>query len=118
MGVSGDSIQILRGDVNKIQASRVIDATNMVVCPGFIDLHSHTALTIFGDPEHKPKVFQGVTTEMVGIDGISPVPFKNKEELERYIWLDSGLNDYYPGIPDWLKTFEYLNKLDLSLIHI
>ena len=41
VGVSRDSIQVLRGNVDQISASKIIDATNMVVCPGFIDLHSH-----------------------------------------------------------------------------
>ena len=110
--VKGNKISIIRNSIDEVESDQVIDCSGKIISPGFIDLHSHTALTIFGEPEHKPKVFQGVTTEMVGIDGISPVPFKNKSELERYIWLDSGLNDYPPNSPDWLKTIEYLNKID------
>ena len=110
--VKENKISIIRNSIDEVESDQVIDCSGKIISPGFIDLHSHTALTIFGEPEHKPKVFQGVTTEMVGIDGISPVPFKNKSELERYIWLDSGLNDYPPNSPDWLKTIEYLNKVD------
>ena len=110
--VKDNKISIIRNNSENIESDIVIDCSGKIISPGFIDLHSHTALTIFGEPEHKPKVFQGVTTEMVGIDGISPVPFKNKSELERYIWLDSGLNDYPPSSPDWLKTIDYLNKID------
>ena len=60
--------------------------------------HSHAGLTIMGEPHHDPKVRQGVTTELVGIDGMSHAPFKSREELERYIWQDAGLNDYPPPI--------------------
>ena len=108
--IKDNKISVLRKN-HHINADIEIDCKNKVISPGFIDLHSHSSLTIFGEPKHEPKVFQGVTTELVGIDGVSPVPFKNKKELERYIWLDSGFNDYPPQI-DWLKTVEYLNKID------
>ena len=68
--VENERIAIQRGDVTPLEAVRVIDAEGQVVCPGFIDLHSHAGLTIFGEPHHDPKVRQGVTTELVGIDGI------------------------------------------------
>ena len=110
--IKDNKISVIRQSSDSIQADVEIDCTGKVISPGFVDLHSHTGLTIFGEPKHEPKVFQGVTTELIGIDGISPVPFKDKSELERYIWLDSGLNDYPPESPDWLKTIEYLNKVD------
>ena len=113
--ISGEQVNIVRGDLPDIKAGRVIDATGLVVCPGFIDLHSHAGLTILGDPHHDPKVRQGVTTELVGIDGISHAPFKNQEELHRYIWLDSGLNGYPPMPADWLTVADYLGKYDNSV---
>ena len=110
--VENGQIAIQRGDVTQLEASRVIDAEGQVVCPGFVDLHSHAGLTILGEPHHDPKVRQGVTTELVGIDGISHAPFKTEEELHRYIWLDSGLNSYPPMPADWLTVAEMLTKYD------
>ena len=110
--VDGDTITIQRGDISHLEAERIIDASNHVVCPGFVDLHSHAGLTILGSPHHDPKIRQGVTTELIGIDGISHAPFKNQEELERYIWLDAGLNWYPPMPPDWLSVAELLSKYD------
>ena len=112
VGVQGDSVSIHRGDVSGLEAVRVIDAAGHVVCPGFIDLHSHAGLTMLGAPHHDPKVRQGVTTELVGIDGISHAPFKTQDELHRYIWLDSGLNGYPPMPADWLTVADYLGKFD------
>lgn len=111
--VDDNVLTIKRGNINldDYDPERVIDAEDNIVCPGFVDLHSHTGLTILGAPHHDPKVRQGVTTELVGIDGISHAPFKTREELERYIWLDAGLNGYPPD-PDWLTTQELLNKYD------
>ena len=112
VGVEGDTVRILRSDASTVEASETIDATGKVVCPGFIDLHCHTGLTILGEPRHEPKVRQGVTTELVGIDGISHAPFKTQEELHRYIWLDAGLNGYPPLPADWLTVAEQLGKYD------
>lgn len=109
--VEGDTLTIKRGKSDGIEAKQKIDAAGCVVCPGFIDLHSHAGLTILGEPHHDPKIRQGVTTELVGVDGISHAPFKSKEELERYIWLDSGLNGYPPEA-DWLTTAELISKYD------
>ena len=113
--VDDERVAIRRGELPDVQAARTIDATGLVVCPGFIDLHSHAGLTILGAPHHDPKVRQGVTTELVGIDGISHAPFKSQDELHRYIWLDSGLNGYPPMPADWLTVAEYLGKYDNSV---
>ena len=115
VGVRGDAVSIHRGDVSSLDAARTIDADGKVVCPGFVDLHSHAGLTILGAPHHDPKVRQGVTTELVGIDGISHAPFKTADELRRYIWLDSGLNGYPPTPADWLSVADLLGKYDDSV---
>ena len=110
--VKDERVTIHRGDTSHLEAVRVIDASGHVVCPGFVDLHSHAGLIILGEPHHDPKVRQGVTTELFGIDGISHAPFKSHEELHRYIWLDSGLNGYPPMPADWLTVAELLGKYD------
>ena len=112
--VDGDTLEIVRADVSHLQAARKIDASGKVVCPGFIDLHSHAGLTILGEPHHDPKVRQGVTTELVGIDGISHAPFRSRAELERFIWLDSGLNGYPPD-PNWLTVDDLLSRYDQTV---
>src|SRR5258708_3083550 len=80
VGVEGETVRILRGDVSSVQAARIVDATDHVVCPGFIDFHAHSGLVILAEPRHEPKVRQGVTTEVIGIDGCSYAPFKDPED--------------------------------------
>ena len=108
--VENERVTIHRGDASDIQAARVVDASGHVVCPGFIDLHSHAGLSMLGAPHHDPKVRQGVTTELIGIDGISYAPFKSRDELERYMWLEAGIHGYAPA--DWLTVTELLNAYD------
>ncbi|QGY38679.1 amidohydrolase family protein [Pseudodesulfovibrio cashew] len=70
--IEGELI-IAVGDV-RAEAARVIDAGGNVVCPGFIDTHSHSDLVVMEQPFIWPKIRQGVTTEILGQDGISMAP--------------------------------------------
>lgn len=56
------------------QKDTVIDGTGLTAAPGFIDTHSHSDLKILTEPEVLPKVMQGITTEVLGQDGISMAP--------------------------------------------
>lgn len=73
VGVIGDRIAAI-GDLRQKTAGIEIDARRKIVCPGFIDLHSHSDLTVFGNASADSKIRQGVTTEVVGQDGNSMAP--------------------------------------------
>ncbi len=75
VAVSGDSIAGI-GHFEPDQAVHVVDATGMAVAPGFIDVHSHSDLSIFANPLAESKLFQGVTTEIIGNCGLSAAPFR------------------------------------------
>src|SRR3954447_17019345 len=80
VAVTGHTLRVVqRGQ--ELAAGRVIDATGQIVAPGFIDLHSHSGLMILAEPRHEPKVRQGVTTEIVGVDGLSYAPLPSSERL-------------------------------------
>ena len=112
VGVEGDRVRVLRGDVSGVQAGRTFDASGKVVCPGFIDVHAHSGLMILADPAHEAKVHQGVTTELVGVDGNSYAPFESHDDFLRFVRLNSGL-DGAPDLPGrWSSTSEYLEMFD------
>jgi N-acyl-D-amino-acid deacylase len=93
-------------------AGRVIDAVDKIVAPGFIDLHSHSGLMILADPVHAAKVRQGVTTEVIGVDGNAYAPFDNREDLAAFVELNAGL-DGRPDIAyDWDTVASYLTRFD------
>jgi N-acyl-D-amino-acid deacylase len=94
-------------------AGRVIDATARVVAPGFIDLHSHSGLTILAEPHHEPKVRQGVTTEVIGVDGNAYAPFPDPADLAAFVELNAGLDGHPPGVAiDWDTVPSYLERFD------
>jgi N-acyl-D-amino-acid deacylase len=112
VGVRGQRLELIYGETEGVTARRRIDATGMVVAPGFIDLHSHSGLLIFSAPEHEPKVRQGVTTEVIGVDGISYAPFDDPEALAALVVMNAGL-DGRPEIDfDWSTVESYLDRLD------
>ena len=112
VGVQGDTVRIFRGDLSSVEAARTIDATDHVVCPGFIDVHAHSALMILAEPRHEPKVRQGITTELIGIDGNSYAPFRSHQDLLRFIELNSGLEGNPPLPGRWSTVEQYLDMFD------
>ena len=70
IAIIGDKIDYI-GNLSGVSASLEIDATNKYVTPGFIDTHSHSDYTIWGNPNCESAVRQGVTTEIVGNCGFS-----------------------------------------------
>ena len=101
-----------RASRSPANVGRRIDATGRVVAPGFIDLHSHGGLMILAEPRHEPKVRQGITTEIVGVDGNSFAPFPGSEDLEAFVELDSGLDGRPPIDYDWDSVGRYLERFD------
>jgi N-acyl-D-amino-acid deacylase len=61
-----------------LKPDEVLDATGLVVAPGFIDVHSHGDFSLPVDPEAAAKVLQGVTTEVVGNCGLGLQPANDK----------------------------------------
>jgi N-acyl-D-amino-acid deacylase len=72
LGIRGDRIAFV-GDARKaqLQAARTIDATGMIVAPGFIDGHTHTLGDLSNEQtkSNQPFLMQGVTTVVTGNDG-------------------------------------------------
>ena len=112
VGVQGDMVRILRGDISPVEAARTIDAAGHVVCPGFIDVHAHSGLVILSEPQHEPKVRQGVTTELIGVDGNSYAPFRDPDDFLRFVELNAGLDGHPPPSANWSTVEQYLAMFD------
>ena len=74
LAVEGELITGVGLETAPLNFDQVIDACGMVVAPGFIDTHSHSDVQVLLNPFVEAKVRQGVTTEILGQDGISTAP--------------------------------------------
>lgn len=94
---------------------RVIDAAGRVLCPGFIDMHAHSDLQILAAPEHYAKISQGVTTELLGQDGLSYAPVDD-DTLAGVRRLIAGWNADPPDFDfSWRTVGAYLDRLDAGI---
>jgi N-acyl-D-aspartate/D-glutamate deacylase len=78
VAIRGDRLAAM-GRLPPAEAKRVIDASGLVVAPGFIDMHSHSDFLLLEDGNAQSKVRQGVTTEVLG-EGGSAGPYRRKRE--------------------------------------
>ena len=73
------------GPLGEAEAGRTIDASGLVLAPGFIDMHTHSDLTLLDDPGGESMAYQGVTTQVTGNCSYSPFPMGDlaPEELRK-----------------------------------
>lgn len=106
LAITGDRIEVV-GNTANLEAAETIDATGLAVCPGFIDVHSHSDHTLIVGPEAESKVLQGVTTEIVGNCGFSGAPLSEKNIDQRKQNLVA-----FKLEPDWQTFGAFLDRLD------
>jgi N-acyl-D-amino-acid deacylase len=117
IGLVGDRIRAI-GHLPQAEARVRLDATGKVVAPGLIDAHVHGDLTLFTDPLHEPAIRQGVTTYIIGQDGVAMAPASpaTLEYMCRYTAGFSGGHDWsmrpVGERPVWSNVAEYLARFD------
>ena len=62
------------GRLDGAAAKTTLDAEGRFVSPGFIDMHTHSDLHPLANPAYESKIFQGVTTDVIGHDGLGLAP--------------------------------------------
>lgn len=108
VAIAGDRIAVV-GEVPETHG-RTIDASGLVVAPGFIDVHTHDDLAVVRTPTVDFKVRQGVTTEIVGNCGIGAAP-----SSDAFIQSFGALLDSIIGPVDvikWRTTAEFYQAVE------
>jgi N-acyl-D-amino-acid deacylase len=114
VAIAGSTIVHI-GDTADLTSARTVDATGLIVAPGFIDMHAHSDLQILIAPEHVAKVSQGVTTEVLGQDGLSYAPVDDAAlaQVRRQI---AGWNGNPADFDfSWRTVGEFLDRLDAGI---
>lgn len=113
IGITGDKISAI-GDLSTATADLIIDAKNMYVAPGFIDIHTHTDIELLVSGYAESKIMQGVTTEISGNCGSSPFPYlpedakSNSEHLRKKYDLDV----YWETMDEFFEALK--NKISIN----
>ncbi|MCI9887774.1 D-aminoacylase [Micrococcales bacterium 31B] len=88
-------------------------APRLAICPGFIDLHAHSDLQILLTPEHPSRLNQGITTEVLGQDGLSYAP-SHPSIRDAIADKIAGWNTRPHPAPGWATVRDYLDHLDAA----
>lgn len=108
VALEGPKIQAV-GDLATAEARRKLDLDGAVVAPGFIDLHSHSDITLPQFPRGESMITQGITTSLVGNCGLSPFPVVSErvEMLKSFIFFGETSRDF-----EWHDAAGFMAYLD------
>jgi N-acyl-D-amino-acid deacylase len=104
VAIRGDRIAAI-GDLRSAQARTVVDATGLAVAPGFINMLSHSEVSLIQDGRSQGEIRQGVTTEIFGESSMGPL----SPAMKAYRTLRMG--DIKYEMP-WTTLAEYLQHLE------
>tara|TARA_Y100000766_G_scaffold107941_1_gene92309 strand:+ start:606 stop:2306 length:1701 start_codon:yes stop_codon:yes gene_type:complete len=105
------------GDLKGEQAAKTIDASDKIVTPGFVDLHTHLDAQVGWDPQMSSSSYHGVTTALIGNCGVTfaPVSKKNHRYLAELMEAveDIAADAIMQGLPwTWESYGEYLDCIE------
>ena len=116
LAISGDRIAAI-GDLDGYSADEEIDASGLIVTPGFVDVHTHFDGQVIWSDRLSPSSGHGVTTVVIGNCGVGFAPCRAEDRV-RLIKLMEGIEDI-PGIVmtegltwDWESYPEYLDQIE------
>ena len=108
VGISGGKIEAIDG-LENAEAARTMEASGLIVAPGFIDMHSHSDTSMLHDPGGESKAHQGVTTEVTGNCAGSPFPARPDQ---------TRLGSSWDVEFDWTDLDGWANRLEAQGISL
>jgi N-acyl-D-amino-acid deacylase len=111
LALSGDRIAAIAppGHLAGAEAGEVVEAAGKVVCPGFIDIQSHSLRPLYQDGRSLSKVTQGVTTEILG-ELWTPAPLGGRRSLPQLI--EQMPAEAAERVPTWQRFADWLTSYE------
>ena len=105
--IRDDVLETVSQETSEIPCDNEIDAGGLTVCPGFIDTHSHSDVVALTESVIDPKIHQGITTEVLGQDGVAmaPIPAQHSEDWRRNIGGLDGDSDQIAWQYDSIRNY-------------
>ncbi len=110
IGIRDGRIECI-GDLSEQQAAERIELDGLAVCPGFIDMHTHSDFTLLVNGRAESQVHQGVTTEVVGQCGHSCAPVARAADARHGA---VGYSEDCGVDMGWRSFGEYLERLEAA----
>ena len=111
IGIAGKEIAAI-GDLAEAEAGERFDASGLTVMPGFIDVHTHSDMIVFRDPDRAALLCQGITTEITGACGLGLFPLPDD------CWCGIMTGIYGGKVPAFRSCAEYLAALPAAGVNI
>ncbi|MEV8169886.1 family 20 glycosylhydrolase [Microbacterium sp. NPDC077486] len=108
---------IREGDADRIELpddAVEVDASGLVLAPGFIDMHAHSDLAVLQGAAHDAKIRQGVTTEVLGQDGLGYAPLDEATAAVIPAQI-AGWNGRPAEVP-WRSMDDFLEAIDVAAV--
>lgn len=110
VGIVGEKIKEI-GHLANAKRHSTIDATTLIVSPGFIDTHAHSDGALLIDPNHENGIRQGITTEIIAQDGMSFAPLSADNYVAHRQYLSGILQSPEDNL-DTSTISTFLNNFD------
>jgi N-acyl-D-amino-acid deacylase len=108
VGIRGDTIAVV-GDLSAATAATTIDATGRVVAPGFVDVHTHSDITILVNSNAESAIRQGVTTQVFPNCGMGLAPAIGEARTD----VEDRARPYGIDV-DWTTVGEYFDRVQAA----
>jgi len=118
IGIKNGKIMAIGRYIDKKDGDYIIDAKDLIVCPGFIDIHNHSDKNILARPFCKSNIMQGITTIVTGNCGstVAPISQKYLSDLQEYF--ASSLIENYDYGWDWNSFGDYFQRVEKKPIAV
>lgn len=110
IGIQNDTIKEI-GDLSIVDATNRISADGQVVCPGFVDVHVHSEISLLGGRDQYAPLMQGVTTHLAAPDGFGWAPLSPQLAQEFWHYTQFAYGDAKLSL-NWQTPDEYLSMFD------
>ena len=115
--LKGDRIDAIAppGAIHAETCTEVVDAASLVACPGFIDIQSHSILSLMIDGRCLSKITQGVTTEIMG-EAWTPAPVagRHTDPMENSILPMPISDEWHEKIRRWTSFGDWLRDVEAA----
>ncbi len=118
IGIKNGKIMTIGRCIDEKDGDYIINAKDLIVCPGFIDIHNHSDKNILARPFCKSNIMQGITTIVTGNCGSTMAPINQKYLSDLQEYFASSLIENYDYGWDWNSFGDYFQKVEKKPIAV